>query len=404
MLITMDSAEPFDAIVAGHICLDVIPDLFAYPEFRLDALLRPGHLVEIGPAAFSTGGPVANTGLALHRLGIRTQLMGKVGNDLFGQAVRQIVASYGSHLADGMIVDEQVSTSYTVIISPPGVDRILMHYAGANDTFGADDVRYDLVARARLFHFGYPPVMRRMYEDGGRQLAELDRRAKETDVTTSLDMAFVDPASEAGRADWVGILKSTLPHVDIFMPSLEEILFMLHREKFDQFYHAADRVGFLSLVTPQLLSDLGHELLDMGVKIIGLKLGERGLYVRTADRSAIGALGRARPSDVSAWANREMWSPCFQVNVVGTTGSGDATIAGFLGALLRDLSPEEALTAAVAVGACNVEAADALSGIRPWGETLQRVREGWARHPLTVHARGWRFDASHQIWVGPGQA
>ena len=111
-LVTRDLAEPFDAVVAGHICLDVIPDLSVHPEFRLEALLRPGHLVEIGPAAFSTGGPVSNTGLALHRLGIRTLLMGKVGNDLFGQAVRQIVASYDPHLAEGMVIDE-VQKGYT---------------------------------------------------------------------------------------------------------------------------------------------------------------------------------------------------------------------------------------------------------------------------------------------------
>jgi len=66
--------------------------------------------------------------------------------------------------------------------------------------------------------------------------------------------------------------------------------------------------------------------------------------------------------------------------VIGTTGAGDATIAGFLAALLRDLPPDEAMNAALAVGACNVEAADALSGIRSWCETLQRINAGWARH------------------------
>jgi hypothetical protein len=100
-------------------------------------------------------------------------------------------------------------------------------------------------------------------------------------------------------------------------------------------------------------------------------------------------LGRARPLAVQAWANREMWAPCFQVEVVGTTGSGDATIAGFLSALLRDMPIEEAMTAAVAVGACNVEAADALSGIRPWDETLRRVERGWPRHELTLTLPGW---------------
>jgi hypothetical protein len=65
------------------------------------------------------------------------------------------------------------------------------------------------------------------------------------------------------------------------------------------------------------------------------------------------------------------------------------------------MPPEQALTAAVAVGACNVEAADALSGVRPWEETWRRVESGWARHELALDAPGWRFDERHQIWAGP---
>ena len=101
--------------------------------------------------------------------------------------------------------------------------------------------------------------------------------------------------------------------------------------------------------------------------------------MRAASVDVLQNLGRARPSDLTAWANYENWQPCFQVNVVGTTGSGDATIAGFLAALLRDLPPEKAMNAALAVGACNVEAPDALSGIRPWDETMRRIDAGWAK-------------------------
>ena len=106
--------------------------------------------------------------------------------------------------------------------------------------------------------------------------------------------------------------------------------------------------------------------MDLGAKIVGLKLGNRGFYLRTAGEQVLVSMGRGRPADLSAWANRELWSPCFQADVVGTAGSGDATIAGFLTALLHKLPPEQAVTAAVAVGACNVEAADTLSGIQPW--------------------------------------
>jgi sugar/nucleoside kinase (ribokinase family) len=391
--------ETFDAVVAGHLCLDVIPDLSGTSQDRFGQVFSPGRLSVVGPATFCTGGPVSNTGLALTKLGIQTQLMGKVGDDVLGQAVREIVSSYGPHLADGMVVDKSANTSYTIVLSPPGVDRFFLHHPGANDTFSAGDVRYDLLSEARLFHFGYPPIMKLMFENDGAHLVKIFRRARETGVTTSLDMALPDPSSAAGRADWVTILKATLPDVDVFLPSIEEILYMLRRATYDELYRAANGPNFLPLITPQLLSDMSYELLEMGAKIVALKLGDCGLYLRTAGLSSIETLGRARPSDPAAWADKELWAPCFQVDVVGTAGSGDATIAGFLSALLRDMSPEAAVTAAVAVGACNVEAADTLSGVRPWDETMRRVASGWARHKLDLEAPGWHFDETHQLWA-----
>jgi sugar/nucleoside kinase (ribokinase family) len=176
---------------------------------------------------------------------------------------------------------------------------------------------------------------------------------------------------------------------------------MLRRETYEKLSQSAGGASFLPLITPLLLTDLSRELLEMGGKVVGFKLGDRGLYVRTADRLAIETLGTARPSDPAAWADKELWAPCFKVDVVGTTGAGDATIAGFLSVLLQDMSLEEAMTAAVAVGACNVEAADALGGVRPWEETWRRVESGWARHALSLDAPGWHFDDLRQMWVGP---
>jgi sugar/nucleoside kinase (ribokinase family) len=109
-------------------------------------------------------------------------------------------------------------------------------------------------------------------------------------------------------------------------------------------------------------------------------------------------MGRAVPRDANGWANQEIWAPCFAVSVVGTTGSGDATIAGFLSALLRGFSPDQAVTAAVAVGACNVEAADALSGIRTWEETMERIQSGWQRRTLHLSDPGWLADPVNGNW------
>lgn len=388
------------AIVAGHLCLDIIPRLDHSALNKIETQLLPGRLIEVGPATFSTGGPVSNTGLVLHRLGVPTILMGKTGADLFGQAVRQIIDAQDPYLSTGISVDESTNTSYTLIISPPGVDRIFLHCPGANDTFGVDNVDFERLREASLFHFGYPPIMRRMYRRQGAELSEIFRRARATGVTTALDMSLPDPASESGRADWGKILKSTLPYVDVFLPSIDELLYMLHREVYE-ICQAGEGVKQLLLKTPGLLPDLAQELLEMGVKVVAIKLGESGLYLRTGGHQAIQALGRGGPTDAAAWSNRELWAPCFKVVVVGTTGAGDATIAGFLSGLLRAMSPAEALTAAVGVGACNVEAADALSGVPSWPVVQQRILAGWERRPLDLTFAGWRWDAEAGVWIGP---
>jgi sugar/nucleoside kinase (ribokinase family) len=391
----------YDAVVAGHLCLDIFPDLSGGGQDRLQAVFQPGQLVIIGPADYCTGGPVSNTGLALTRLGIDTRLMGKVGDDLFGCAIRDHISGYGTELADAIAVDPLAHSSYTIVLTPPGVDRTFLHYPGANDTFTSSDISYNLLRSARLFHFGYPPLMKRMYEDGGIELMRILRGAKDTGITTSLDMALPDPSSPAGRSDWSAILRNALPYVDIFVPSIEEILYMLKPATYQALHEAAGGFHILPFVRARLLSDLGQELIGLGAGVVGLKLGDRGLYLRTSSGQRLASLGRGQPSDPSTWADKELWSPCFRVKVVGTTGAGDATIAGLLSGLLRDQSLEQAITAAVAVGACSVESADALSGIRPWEETWQRVGKGWERHELEPAATGWVFDDQHQLWERP---
>ncbi len=381
--------DPCDAVVAGHICLDVIPEI-RNADFRF----LPGQLLEVGPAVLSTGGPVSNTGLALHRLGISTKLMGKVGRDAFGQLIRRIVASHDGRLETGMIEAPGESSSYTIIMNPPGTDRMFLHCPGCNDTFGADDIDYEMVAAARLLHFGYPPLLRRVIENGGAELVEILRRAKSAGATVSLDLCMPDPGGFSGSVDWPKILRAALPHVDIFLPSLEEVLFMMYPARYREMYAGTGPEA-------AQLSTVGSELLALGPAVVGLKLGEHGLYLSTGDEAAWLRVGRARPSDFRRWVNRELWSPCFEVRVAGTTGAGDATIAGFLAALLRDCPPEECATMACAVGACNVEAPDALGGLLDWDKTRARVAAGWRRKDAAVEMAGWCRCANDGIVRGP---
>jgi sugar/nucleoside kinase (ribokinase family) len=384
-------------VVAGHLCLDIFPSLEHLKAGEFMSLFQPGYLINVGKATLSTGGPVSNTGLALHILGIPTSLMGKVGDDLFGQTVISLIRARDPGLILGMIIDSATSTSYTVIVNPPGVDRIFLHHTGANDTFSEQDIPYDALADTVLFHFGYPPLMRRMYEKNGEELALIMRNVKQNGVTTSLDMAFPDPSSPSGRVNWREIFKATLPYVDIFTPSLEELLITLHPTEYTRLCEQAGSSQILPCVTPELLNDVSGELLDMGVKIVLIKIGDRGAFLRTASTASLKKMGRCQPGKLSEWNHVELWAPCFQVKLVGAAGSGDSTIAGFLSGLLRGLSPEDTLTMAVAVGGCNVEAVDTLSGLRSWEDTQKRVQQGWSRHSLEITSTGWTWDEIYNL-------
>ncbi len=358
-----------EAIVAGHVCLDVIPTLG-----ESAAGIRPGKLVEAGPAVVSTGGVVSNTGLALHRLGVAVRLVGKVGDDLFGDAIRNIVEREGEGLADGMVVTPGEATSYSVVLSPPGQDRMFIHAPGCNDLFTAYDLEGPALHEAGLLHFGYPTLMRRMYANDGQELERVMRKAKDAGLTTSLDVSFPDADSDAGRADWRRILMRVLPYTDLFEPSAEELLFMLRP---NEYARIAARGDALMELRDESIYGLAGEALDLGAKVVMVKAGSRGAYLRS--RSSLEGLGRSAPPDIAAWRGARLHEPCYRIEVVGTTGAGDTTIAGFLMGWLRGFGPAEAMQAATAVGACCCERPDAVSGVRPWDETKARIDAGWPK-------------------------
>jgi sugar/nucleoside kinase (ribokinase family) len=395
-----DSDVTTPVVVAGHTCLDLIPTLPAGAS-SLAEVLAPGQMLQVGAMTVANGGTVPNTGLAMDRLGVPVRLAGKVGDDAIGRLTLDLLRRHGGGLADAMVVDAGADSSYTVILSAPGIDRTFLHNPGPNDTFQAEDIPEATLADAVLFHFGYPTLMRRMFREDGRALQALFRRAKAQDLVTSLDVSQPDPRSEAGRADWRAILERVLPDVDLFLPGLEEALFMVDRDRFERLYDEAGAGAMIDAVDESLLGDVAGGLLDLGAAVVGLKMGDQGMYLRTTDDLARWeALAGSLPLEPRAWLNRELLAPAFRADLVGTTGAGDCTVAGFLTGVLRGLTPEDALTAAVAAGSSNVEAADALSGVPSWDDLWVRVEEGWEPIPTRIRLRGWGWDRAARLWIG----
>jgi sugar/nucleoside kinase (ribokinase family) len=393
-----------DVTVAGHICLDIIPTFNSHTDSMKDVFV-PGKLVDVGAALISTGGAVSNSGIALHRLGLTTQLMGKVSDDLFGKGILEVLRNQGEALDSNMIISPGEQSSYSVVISPPNVDRVFLHCTGTNDTFIASDLKMEEVAQSKLFHFGYPPLMKKMYTDGGRELAELLRSVKKLGLTVTLDMAKPDPSSPAGEADWTAILTKALPYVDVFFPSFEEILYMLDRAEYERLITAHPNTDIIQFATSDLLEGLSSSLIRMGTAAVVLKLGDHGLYVRTSsDITRFEQFGDCSPAELSNWVGRECLVPVYKVEVAGTTGAGDCTIAGFLTGLIKGFSIEKTLTSAVAVGAFSVEKPDSISGVPHWDIVMERIKNGWERKSVNFELNDWHFNEGEVLWTGPNDS
>ena len=362
-------------IAAGHICIDITP---VFPKGThcsdIGQLMVPGRLIHMDAADVHTGGSVANTGLALQLLGADVRLLGKVGNDAFGTMVKDILASYG---AGGLVVDEESTTSYSVVVAIPGIDRIFLHSPGANNTFTNADIPEDALEEGSLFHIGYPPVMRKLYENDGAELATILRRVKEHGIATSMDMTNIDPNSEAGRIDWVKILAATLPYTDFFVPSFEELCFMLNRPRYDELSaRGGDMTEGLDMLRD--VKPLADKCLELGCKAVLIKCGISGMYYKTSDRASMEQVGSRLELDAAGWADQEGVQPCFKADqVLSGTGAGDTSIAAFLLAAAEGRPVRQCAALAAAEGACAVTAYDALGGLKQLSELEARIASGW---------------------------
>lgn len=390
--------KSLDAVVAGHICLDICPSMDFASPCGIDDIFIPGKLTNVGKADISTGGAVSNTGIAMALMGFEIGLAARIGNDFFGAAVLDIMKKYSIY--DGVSRDENEETSYSIVLSLPGTDRMFLHNPGANDAFCYNNVDYSMVEKAEIFHLGYPPLLKKMYREQGRELKKILKEAKRRGAATSVDMSLPDPASPSGKVDWRRILENTLPVTDIFLPSAEEIFFMLHKEEFMERKAGLKGRAMLEVISADDISRMGEELLSMGTGMCVIKCGDRGIYFRSAGRLRLDEFGGPGANDVSQWRERELWAPPFKEDkFVSAIGAGDNAVAGFLGAVLKGSAPEAALLAAAACGALNVASPDALSGVRKWEETAGMIKAGWKQLNASPGS-GWKYSKEKSLWVG----
>ncbi len=328
-------------VVAGHVCVDVIPTLPA------SAGITPGELVEVGPARVSLGGCVGNTGLDLVDLGTEVHLAATIGDDAFGRVIHEQFVDRGLSPA-GLAQVPELATSYSVIIELDGRDRAIWHHPGANAAFDGSAVDLD---DADLVHIGYPTLLPGLLAYDGAPLRVLLRRARTAGASTSVDLAVLDPASPTAQLDWRALFAESLPLVDLFTPSVDDLVSALEP--------GAER-GL------DVAARYAEWAVDAGVAVAVVSAGEEGTALAVAGRTRLQDAGRAFAS-LGHWAGTRLRAPAIRPEVMVTTnGAGDALTAGLLHSITTAAAPAEALRFAAAT------AAVVMGGARP---TQDRV---WA--------------------------
>ncbi len=306
----------------GAVCVGIlVADVIGRP---IDAVPPRGALQLVPSISPHIGGCGANTGIGLQTLGIETRVVGAVGNDGFGLFVRQTLEDHG--VLAQTIVKSGVATSATMVLVASDGERSFLHCVGANAAFSLADVDESLLEGAALLHIAGHGLMPHF---DGRQCAQLLQKARERGLKTSLDTA--------GAPDelWTQNLRETLPFLDYFVPSLHEVQALFPGEK-----------------SPETIA---ARLLEAGVKVVALKMGERGSYVTDGRESH--------------------FVPPFSVAAVDATGAGDAFAAGFLAGLLNGFSLEKSAQLGNAAGALVVTKVGTVAGYRSFDQTLEFISQ-----------------------------
>ena len=369
--------KKYDAVIAGYLCVDMLPGFNKNDNFNnVTGLFIPGKLIEIEGMDFVLGGLVPNTGLAMKKLGKKVFLNGLTGDDFIGTIAIASLNKYDA--TEGIQITNVSGTAFSIVLAPKGIDRIFLESPGCNRFFDLTHIDFDAVSNSRLFHFGYPPLLKQFYLNNGQQLSEMYAKVKKMGIVTSLDFSLPDTSSESGKVNWPEIMKNTLPFVDIFVPSIEEVLQTMMPEKYAEIDAMVGHGDFIDKVPVETVREVGKKIIDMGVEILLIKMGHRGAYLITGDISDINRT-KVISLEHKSWNHREIWCDAYALDnskVVNASGAGDTAVAAFLTAILNCEPAENAVKYAGIAGRDNLYCQNIYDDLSNWSQlTVKMNRE-----------------------------
>lgn len=285
----------------------------------IDDFPPPGGLRLFDSLTVTTGGNAMNCSVAMAKMGVPCDIIIKVGRDALGEFVRSEVAKYKIG-AEGLIVSDDSHTPFTFVAVLSHGERSFFHTMGTNGTLRYDDIRLDVVRRAKFCFVTGSMVMKTF---DGEQTARVLAEAQKAGAITLLDTVYTDAASQP---QWQAAILPCLPHLDYFIPSQPEAR---------------------AITGENDPSAMARFFQSKGCKNAVIKMDAQGAFCRDA---------KGREALVSSY--------CVD-KVVDTTGAGDCWCAGFISGLHEGQSMLDAAALGNAVAAHCIQAPGASTGIVP---------------------------------------
>ncbi|MCT7658850.1 carbohydrate kinase family protein [Mycobacterium deserti] len=263
--------------------MKVIPEVVCMGAHILDVLVRPVSDIPPGQGTalveqirMTAAGTAAGTALTFAKLGAEVRTAGAIGTDPAGDLLLSLLERAG--VDTSLVVRKpEVSTSMSVLPIRPNGERPSLHLLGANLAYTVDDVDFAAVAAADHLHLGGTEML------GPDFAARILRYAKDNGTSTSVDL--IAP----GGMGTLDLIAPALGHTDYLLPNADQVL------------------GFTGA---ENLADGCRRLLDAGAGLLAVTCGADGAVVVSRDGTE--------------------HIPAFTVDVVDTTGCGDAFSAGFV--------------------------------------------------------------------------
>jgi sugar/nucleoside kinase (ribokinase family) len=313
------------------------PDAAFIGLYILDVLGRPvraipegGNVDFIEEIRLTVAGTAGGTVIDAAKLGLNCAAVGAVGSDEKADWVMLTLQKHGIDTSLMQRIDG-VPTSATILNVRPNGERPALHARGASDHFDIAPADYDRVFAAPIIHLGGTGLLAKI---DGQRSADILAEAKARGRVTTWDLV-------GARAETAEFVLPLLPHIDYFMPSIEEASIMCGLTA------AEDIAGFY---------------LARGITACVLTMGGDGVFYAHRD-------GTRRHS------------PAYEIEIVDTTGCGDAFDAGFIVALHHRMEIEDALRFAQAAAGLVASGLGSDAGIRSFEQTMDCMKS-WNIKPL----------------------